>query len=363
MKFIKSLLVISSVLFVSLSFISISNASPPSVTPDTPFKLATFEADGIIRLGMVFDNIILDITGANAALMAAENLKSPHMPKDMRSLIENYDHLKSRLYQIANYYAGGAEGRSFSFDIAKVSLKAPIKYPYNILAAAANYQDHTKEMTASDGSAVKPVDPDVDPPVFFAKSPRSTIMDPNSSFPIPKGPPLGRAWDFENELAVIIGKKADSIGMDNYQDYVFGYSIVFDVSARIDPSFPVVKRAGINFGVNWMESKSRDNAAPFGPFITPKEFIGDSANLKINTVINGVEKQNGNTKDMIHDVPHLLRHATSIMSLYPGDIVMTGTPSGVGAARNPPEFLKPGDVLEMTIENIGTLVTTITKEQ
>ena len=124
-----------------------------------------------------------------------------------------------------------------------------------------------------------------------------------------------------------------------------------------------MERAGFNFGVNWMESKSRDNAAPFGPFITPNEFIGDSADLDIKTWVNGVQKQDGNSRDMIHDEPHLLRHITAIFTLYPGDVMMTGTPSGVGTARNPPEFLVPGDVIKMSIENIGTLVTTITEEK
>ncbi|HPF47585.1 MAG: fumarylacetoacetate hydrolase family protein [Alphaproteobacteria bacterium] len=352
-------------LVLLISFLSsVTYAAAPSSAPDTPFKLATFDADGMTRLGLVLGNdTVLDIRGANAALSADEDMNFVRMPRNMLSLIENYDHVKSRLYQIANYYNGKADGRSFAFKLSNVTLQAPIKWPYNIVAAAANYQDHTREMSTADRPALKPVNPDVDPPVFFAKSPRSTILDPNSEFPIPKGPPLGRAWDFENELAVIIGKKADSVSLEDAKDYVFGYSIIFDVSARADPNFPRQEHGGFNFGTNWFEGKSRDNAAPFGPFITPKEFIGDSANLKIRTLINGVEKQNGNTKDMIHDEPRLIRHATSILTLYPGDVIMTGTPSGVGAARNPPEFLHPGDRVEMTIENIGTLVTKITEEK
>lgn len=344
-------------------FCSVAHAATPNETPDTAFKLGTFEADGMTRVGMVLGNTILDIRGASAALSAEEDINRVRMPRNMRSLIENYDRIKVRLYQIANHYNGKAADRSFAFQLSDVTLRAPIKWPYNILAAAANYQDHTREMSNSDQPALKRVDPDVDTPVFFAKSPRSTILDPNSEFPIPKGPPLGRAWDFENELAVIIGKKADSVSLEDAKDYVFGYSIIFDVSARADPNFPRRESGGFNFGVNWLEAKSRDNAAPFGPFITPKEFIGDSANLNIRTVINGIEKQNGNSKDMIHDEPRLIRHATSILTFYPGDVIMTGTPSGVGSARNPPEFLQPGDVIEMTIENIGTLVTTITEEK
>ncbi|MBT6031521.1 MAG: fumarylacetoacetate hydrolase family protein [Kordiimonadaceae bacterium] len=353
MKYLISLFI---VFFTSVTF-----AAAPSSAPDTPFRLGTFEADGMTRVGMVLgEDTILDIRGASAALSSAEDLDGVRMPRNMLSLIENYDRVKARLYQIANYYTGNADGRSFAFKVADVTLRAPIKWPYNLVSAAANYRDHTREMSDTD---LKPVDPDVDPPVLFAKSPRSTILDPNSEFPIPKGYPLGRAWDFENELAVIIGKKADSVSIEDAKDYVFGYSIVFDVSARNDPSFPRKERAGFNFGVNWMEGKSRDNAAPFGPYITPKEFIGDSADLDIKTWVNGVQKQDGNSRDMIHDEPHLIRHMTAIFTHYPGDVIMTGTPAGVGTARNPPEFLQPGDVVEMSIENIGTLVTTITEEK
>lgn len=351
------------ILLTSLLFLytSISFATVPSSNPDTPFKLGTFEADGIDnRVGLVLGERILDIRGASAALAAVEDLDRVHMPRTMLSLIENYDSIKGHIYQIANYYKDGADGRSFAFDVSDVTLRAPIKWPYNLVSAAANYQDHTAEMADTE---LRVVDPDVDPPVLFAKSPRSTITDPNSEFPIPKGYPYGRAWDFENELAVIIGKKADSVSIEDAKDYVFGYSIIFDVSARNDPSFPRKERAGFNFGVNWMEGKSRDNASPFGPYITPKEFIGDSADLDIKTWVNGVQKQDGNTKYMIHDEPHLIRHMTAIFTHYPGDIIMTGTPAGVGTARNPPEFLQPGDVVEMSIENIGTLVTTITEEK
>ena len=160
---------------------------------------------------------------------------------------------------------------------------------------------------------------------------------------------------------MVIGKPATRLTLANAEDYVFGYSIVFDVSTRDsgEEDDEEEEQGGFNFGVNWFEAKSRDNAAPFGPVIVPKEFIGDSANLRMTTKINGVMKQDGNTKDMIHNEARLLRHVTSILTLYPGDVVLTGTPAGVGSARQPVEFLKPGDRVEMWIEGIGTLVTPI----
>lgn len=355
-------LLVLGVVFVS---VGVAFAQAPPATPDTPFKLATFESGGEVRVGLVVGEVVLDIQGANQALTAAESLSTVEIPNEMRAVIESYDRTKSRLYQIANYYAGKSlDSASFAFALDDVRLKAPIKYPYNMLAAAANYQDHSAEMARRYGNpAPKPVDPDRVAPTFFAKSPRSCIIDPGAAFPMP--PVQGKAFDWENELAVIIGKPATRLTLDSAKDYVFGYSIVFDVSTRDagERDEDEDEEGGWSFGVNWFEAKSRDNAAPFGPVIVPKEFIGDSANLRITTKINGVTKQDGNTKNMIHDEARLLRHLTSILTLYPGDVVLTGTPAGVGSARQPPEFLEAGDVVEMWIEGIGTLVTPIEKSK
>ncbi|HJO39794.1 MAG: fumarylacetoacetate hydrolase family protein [Vicinamibacterales bacterium] len=349
--------------FVLILSASTAFAQAPSAQPDTPFKLATFEAGGTVRVGLVVGETVLAVQEANRALTSAEGLSSVEIPNEMRLLIESYDRTKSRLYQIANYYsATGAGDESFAYAYDDVALKAPIKYPYNMLAAAANYQDHSAEMMRRYGNPnPQPVDPDRSNPVFFAKSPRSSIIDPGAAFPVP--PVEGKGFDWENELAVIIGKPATRLTLDNAADHVFGYSIVFDVSTRDrgeqDEDEDRGGGGGFSFGVNWFEAKSRDNAAPFGPVIVPKEFIGDSANLRMTTKINGVLKQDGNTKDMIHNEGRLLRHVTSILTLYPGDVLVTGTPAGVGSARNPPEFLEVGDVVEMWIEGIGTLVTPI----
>lgn len=358
----KRLLVLSFILLAAAA-----SAQAPSTSPDTPFKLATFEAGGKVRVGIVVGDTVLDVQGANQALTSAESLSRVDIPNEMRALIESYDQTKARLYQIANYYAGkNVAGQSFAFGYDDVALKAPIKYPYNMLAAAANYQDHSAEMARRYGNpAPKPVDPDKTSPTFFAKSPRSCIIDPGAAFPLPNV--KGKAFDWENELAVIIGKPATHLTLANAKDHVFGYSIIFDVSTRDsgeeDEEEADEESSGFNFGVNWFEAKSRDNAAPFGPVIVPKEFIGDSGNLRMTTKINGVLKQDGNTKDMIHNEARLLRHVTSILTLYPGDVLVTGTPAGVGSARQPPEFLAEGDVVEMWIEGIGTLVTPIEKSQ
>jgi 2-keto-4-pentenoate hydratase/2-oxohepta-3-ene-1,7-dioic acid hydratase in catechol pathway len=350
-------------------------AAPVSDRPDTPFKLATFEAGGKTRLGMLVAGTerLLDIAQANARLERAERLSPVAIPADMRSLIEEYPRVSSRLYQIANFYKSAPLGDDFSFPVAAAAIKAPIKYPWNLVAAAANYKSHAQEMSrpapgadASPGAAAGPgpagpppprggfqavdVDVDAEDPHFFAKSPRSCIIDPGEPFHIPPG----RNIDWEGELAIVIGKTARAVSLDAAHDHVFGYSILYDVSDRGGEGRPLNKMFP---GPSWLRGKSIDRGAPFGPYIVPKEFLPGHANLRITTKVNGVIKQDGNSKDLIYDEAHMVRFLTGVMTLYPGDLISTGTPDGVGAARNPREFLRPGDVVEIEIEGIGRLVT------
>ena len=276
--------------------------------------------------------------------------------------------LAPRLYQIANALAAArVDGQNFAFDVEKVALKAPIKYPWNVLAAAANYRAHAEGMGAAQAqarpagagpppapaggfnvSAVAQVDPDRDAPIFFAKSPRSCIIDPGEPYYIP---PNRTRIDWEGELAIIIGKPSYMVSKEQAHDHVFGYSIMYDVSDRGGRA----REASMFPGPNWFDGKSTDRSAPFGPFIVPKEFLPNHNNLRLVTRINSVVKQDGNTKDLIWDEPHMIQYVTSILTLYPGDVITTGTPSGTGAERN--EFLKAGDLVEIEIEGIGILKT------
>jgi 2,4-diketo-3-deoxy-L-fuconate hydrolase len=250
------------------------------------------------------------------------------------------------MYQIANYLKDKKiDGLPFVFILDKVSIKAPIKYPFNLLNMAANYWSHAREMGVN-----KDIDQDRDDPYIFAKSPRSCIVDPGAPFYIPKG---RDKIDWEGELAIIIGKPAFQVPKAKALDYVFGYSIMYEVSdrgrrKRKDPMFP---------GPDWFSGKSLDGAAPFSPFIVPREFMTHPHDIHITTRVNGVVKQDGNTSDMIYDVEHQVAYISSIMTLYPGDVISSGTVGGVGTARKPPEYLKPGDVVEIAIDGIGILKT------
>jgi 2-keto-4-pentenoate hydratase/2-oxohepta-3-ene-1,7-dioic acid hydratase in catechol pathway len=347
------------------------NAIRVSDKPETPFKLATFEADGKLQIGLVFGSRVVDIARANTYLVRKAHVPAMAMPTEMRQLIEQYETTSRRLYQIANYLKGerGTAGLPFAYDFDRVSVKAPIKYPWNLLNLAASYKAHAEGMGAVgrggsspagrgggaagggfDAAAAADIDPDRDGPIVFAKSPRSCIIDPGEAYLIPPGRPR---LDWEGEMAIVMGKQAYLVSKENAHDSVFGYSILYDVSdrgggkpRRVVSMFP---------GTNWFDGKSIDRGAPFGPVIVPKEFLPNFNNLHLVTRINGIVKQDARTSELIWDEGHMIQYITSIMSLYPGDLISTGTPAGTGAERN--EFLKPGDVVEIEIEGIGTLRT------
>jgi 2-keto-4-pentenoate hydratase/2-oxohepta-3-ene-1,7-dioic acid hydratase in catechol pathway len=315
--------------------------------PETPFKLATYEG----RVGLVLGETLLDIGAANEHLVREAGLPALEIPAEMRALIESYDQVKPRLYQMANFFNGKTDGLAFAREAASAKIEAPIQYPWNLLMAAANYQSHAAEMS----TAVN-VNTDTEMPFLFAKSPRSCIIGTGEPYFIPRG---RDSIDWEGELGVVIGKAAREVPNENALDYVFGFTVVYDVSdrGRQKRDNPIFQ------GPDWFSGKSRDRGAPMGPYITPIEFLPNHANLRIVTKVNDRVVQDGNTKDLIYDSRRLVYHISNILTLYPGDVIATGTPDGVGAGRKPPEFLKPGDVVSIEIEGIGTLVTPIEASQ
>ncbi len=340
-----------------------------SDAPDTPFKLATFEVGGDPAVGLVLGDQILELSGASDHLATEAGLDAMTLPNEMKALIEAYDTAAPRLYQIANYFQDGADAAlPFVHAVDDVTIAAPIKYPWNILAAAANYKAHAEGMAGGgddeedeaeegggrrggfDPSRVAEIDPARDAPVMFAKSPRSGIIGTGEPYYIPPG---RERIDWEGEMAVIIGKPAYLVSAEESLDYVFGYSIMYDVSDRGGRT----REVSMFPGPNWFDGKSTNRGAPFGPYIVPKEFMPNHDSLRLRTWVNGELMQDQTTADLIWPQEHLIAYTTSILMLYPGDVIATGTPSGTGAERG--EFLKAGDVVEIEIEGIGRLTTPI----
>ena len=227
-------------------------------------------------------------------------------------------------------------GISVPYENAKIL--APIPRPKkNIFGIGLNYKDHI-------GEASKPLDTSSElpqEPVIFSKFPTAVIGDQD---PICHNKNITKQLDWEAELAVIIGTKCDRVKNKDALNNVFGYTVINDISARD------CRREG-----QWVVSKSQHSFAPMGPCIVTADEIKDPHNLNVSCHVNGIEKQNSNTKYMLFNINDLIEDISQGILLEPGDIIATGTPEGVGAGRNPQEFMWPGDVLETSIEGIGKI--------
>ena len=211
--------------------------------------------------------------------------------------------------------------------------------PGNFFAIGLNYAEHAKE------TGVEPPKN----PVLFNKSVHS-IVGPNDNVIIPKG---SNKLDHEIEIAFVIGKKAKNILEEDAQEYIFGYCICNDISER---DWQKEK------GGQWVKGKSGDTFGPLGPYLVTKDEIKNIFNINLALDVNGKRRQSGNTKQMIFNFNFLVSHISSFITLMPGDIVTTGTPPGVGMGMNPPVFLKNGDEMVLTVENLGNQKIKVIKE-
>ncbi len=254
-------------------------------------------------------------------------------PKDINTLIENYDTfcpVIERLLKEKNYS---------SIPLKDIKLKSPIPYPKrNVICLGKNYADHVKEIKGFTGG---PSDIP-DHPIYFTKAaypcigPEDTILRHKNAT---------RKIDYEVELGVIIGKKGINIPAHEAESYIFGYTVGNDISAR-----DLQKQH-----VNWFKGKSLKTHCSIGPWIVHKTLIPFPICLNIQSRINGELRQDSNTKNLIFDIPNIISDLSKGMELIPGDIILTGTPSGVGLGFDPPKYLQPGDKIECSVEKIGTL--------
>jgi 2-keto-4-pentenoate hydratase/2-oxohepta-3-ene-1,7-dioic acid hydratase in catechol pathway len=304
-------------------------------------KLASFSTTALtnIRIGIVQDNEIIDVDLAARALNII-----PH--EQMLDLLDHYEQGMRELHAILDKVGGRrfSDVRTFTeigavHDLAEVQLAAPIPRPRkNIMCLGWNYAEHAKETARIRGQETKV--PEY--PVIFTKAP-TTVNGPFGNIVI--DPAVSEEIDWEVELAVIIGKGGKNIREEDALSHVFGYTVLNDVSARDLQSRHK----------QFFKGKSIDGYCPMGPWIVTADEIGDPQQLTVRLRVNGITKQDGNTNMMIFPIHTIIAILSKGMTLEPGDIIATGTPSGVGFARNPPEFLKAGDVMETEIEGIGTL--------
>lgn len=226
-----------------------------------------------------------------------------------------------------------------------INLLAPIPEPRrNIFCLGWNYAEHSREAATIRGKPAKKTEK----PIFFSKL-TTSVNAPFGEISI--DPQVSEQVDWEVELGVVIGKSGKNIPREKALDFVFGYTVVNDVTARD------IQTA---HGGQFFKGKSLDGYCPIGPCIVTKDEINPNK-LQLRCLVNGEVKQNGNTSDMIFDIPSIIECLSFGMTLLPGDIIATGTPSGVGFARNPPEYLKPGDIVECEVEGIGIIRNCVTK--
>jgi 2-keto-4-pentenoate hydratase/2-oxohepta-3-ene-1,7-dioic acid hydratase in catechol pathway len=234
------------------------------------------------------------------------------------------------------------------YSLADVELLAPLRRPGKLLAAAANYQDHVTETGAD------PLDKSRISPRLFLK-PASSIVGPGAVVPLPD---VSGEVDWEAELSVVIGKRAHGVPVDEALDVVAGYMTSNDVSARsLDLGYERDTEDKAVWFFDWLAGKWCDGFAPLGPWLVTADEVPDPQALPVELAVNGVPRQNGSTKDMIFTVAELVAHASRLMTLEPGDVIMTGTPSGVGAATG--EYLKAGDEMTVVVGGLGTLRNTV----
>jgi len=252
---------------------------------------------------------------------------------DARGFGEDYNEAffaNDGLSRLAKWFSSNKESAA-RFDLASVRLGPPVCRPSKLLCIGLNYRKHAIEA----GLQIP------NEPVIFFKS-TTAIVGPNDNLIIPRN---SKKTDYEVELAIVVGKRASYVEKKDALDYIAGYMLHNDYSER---EFQLER------GGQWTKGKGCDTFAPLGPFLATRDEVSDTHDLEIWQKVNGKLMQQGNTGDMIFDVPTIISYVSQFMTLLPGDIISTGTPHGGGIGLKPPVYIKPGDIMEIGIEGLGT---------
>jgi 2-keto-4-pentenoate hydratase/2-oxohepta-3-ene-1,7-dioic acid hydratase in catechol pathway len=293
-------------------------------------RLVTYESSDGRRLGAVVEDTVLDLPRAAAA-------QGTSLPDTMLDFIAAGPDVWGRARDlVASAGQGNRPGQASA--LSDVKLLAPIpRPPKNVFCLGLNYSAHLEESNRASNRDLAPT-----VPVFFTKAVTS-IVGPQD--PILFDESVSTRYDWEAELGVVIGRGGRSISREQAMEHVFGYTCFNDVSVR-DVQ---------NLHVQWFRGKSLDGTCPFGPWIITADEVPDPHKLKIECRVNGVVKQSSNTSMLINDIPECIYHLSNGLTLEAGDLISTGTPSGIGHARDPQEYLRPGDVVEVDVEGVGVL--------
>jgi 2-keto-4-pentenoate hydratase/2-oxohepta-3-ene-1,7-dioic acid hydratase in catechol pathway len=347
------------VLLGLVSPLSVSAQGSPVPAVAEPFKVGTFEIQGEPRLGVVLrDALVVDLAAANQALERIPAYPKLPLPADMLELIGRYEYgLKHRLYELVNHLVEhdmlAGDRPDYVHDVTAVRTLPPIMYPGKILNAAVNFYSHVEESGTEEqrAEAGRQRRENRGVPYLFLKPSRGAVIG--------NGDPIVLPWgrdriDWEVELGAVIGRTAKYVSANDAESHVFGYTVTMDISDRGGRP-----PGGNPLRSDWFVGKGHDTFAPMGPWIVPKEFYGDPMEKLRQTLSIGEEQmQEATAGDMIHTLWELIEYGSSIITLFPGDVINNGTSGGTGvgtAVRGEQRFLQPGEEIVATIDGIGTL--------
>ncbi|MED1439737.1 fumarylacetoacetate hydrolase family protein [Aeribacillus composti] len=308
-------------------------------------KLITFTEQGVSRIGAIEDGKVIDLHAAFEKKLESEGklrfkqIAEAYVPQDMNGFLqggkESLDYAKEAVAFALKHEK--YKGKQLVFSKEDVKVEAPVPSPGKMICVGHNYREHILEM----GREIPPY------PVVFAKF-ANTVIGPEDDIP---HYPISDQLDYEAEFAFVIGKRARNVSQAEALDYVAGYTIVNDVTYR-----DLQRRT-----LQWLQGKTVDGSAPMGPWLVTTDELSDPSGLEVVLTVNGEERQRSNTKNLVFSVQYLVEFLSGLMTLEPGDVILTGTPGGVGVARDPQVFLKDGDVVRIEIDGIGALENKVKK--
>jgi len=307
------------------------------------YKLLSFRSGADARAGLLVDGKVYD---------AARATGKPQWSSVLGAL-QDWPKAHREFAAFAKRVAAG-KSKAKGTPLARAKLLAPVLYPGNIYCAGANYTDHMAEMARAQGKEPGPTMKDLgEKPWHFVKTSKSSVVGPGAKVKLPA---YSQKVDWEVELAAVIGRRAKDVPADKALACVAGWTIANDLSAR-DAMKRDKNPPGSPFHYDWVSQKCFEGSCPLGPWIVPAGDIADPHRLGIRLWVNGELMQDSHTSKLIFDTAEQIAMLSSRVTLHPGDLVLTGTPAGVGMGRG--RFLKPGDTVKLWIENIGELAHTL----
>jgi len=350
-------------------FIAPANVSAQAMESVEPFKVGTFAINDIPTVGLVVrdDQLVIDLAAANRAMELIPQYSKLSMPENMLGLIEQYEYgLKYRIYEVVNWLVednqlSSGTQPSYVHSVSSVDIMAPIQYPSKIMNAAVNFYTHACEGCNDDQLAARTRERQENRgvPYLFLKPTRGVVIGDGDDIIMPYG---RDRIEWEVEMAIVFGRTGKYISSSRAYDHVFGYMVAMDISDRGGRP-----PGGFGSGSDWFVGKGHDTFAPQGPWIVPKEFYGDPMErLHQTLVIDGVTVQEARAGDMIHNIPELIEYASSLITVFPGDVLQSGTSGGTGAGRvqraTGSGYLIDGETISASIEGIGSLTHTVRAE-